>query len=341
MRYRPDSDDDRHRSESEGLLSEVVRGLAGRPQATLPAKLLYDVRGCELFDQICDLPEYYPTRTERALLERVAPDIARRADADELVELGSGMARKTHVLLGAMGASDRSLTYLPFDVSAVAIRESAEHLTSRFPGLAVHGVVGDFTRDLHLIPEGSSRIIAFLGGTIGNLDDTAARLFLGKIARVMDTGDSFLLAADLVKPQRLLHAAYNDSAGITAAFNLNALVRLKRELGAELTESDFSHDAFFNEAESRIEIHARARRATRIAIGARGFERAFEAGESVCTEISRKFTPASLARLLASAGLLTEELYLDPIGYALVLARRPDSARRQAPRCEWPSSPAT
>jgi L-histidine N-alpha-methyltransferase len=307
------------------LRREVADGLNAPEQATLPAKLLYDDLGCDLFDRICELPEYYPTRTERALLQAVAGDIARRTQAHELVELGSGHARKTHVLLDALGARERPFRYLPFDVSPVVIRASAERLRQRYPRLSVHGVVGDFTRHLKSIPYGNRRIVAFLGGTIGNFDEEQARAFIGELARQLGPSDALLLAADLVKDRAQLHDAYNDRAGVTAAFNLNALTRLRRELQFQIEPADFVHDAFFSEARSRIEIHARARVQTRVHAPELRVDRTLKAGESIRTEISRKFTRPMLETMLAEARLQIEMLYEAPLPYALVLARRIDT----------------
>lgn len=309
------------RDDAETLRREIAAGLSSRPQATLPAKFLYDERGCALFDAICDTPEYYPTRTERALLARVAPDIARRTGARELVELGSGFARKTPVLLDALGAPNEPLRYVPFDVSEHVVTHVAHELIERYPQLSVRGVVGDFTRDLAAIPAGSRRLVAFLGGTIGNFDDEEARAFVREVARGLGPRDWFLLAADLVKPRPQLHAAYNDAQGLTASFSLNVLERLRRDFGARLDPAHFVHHAFFCEERSRIEIHARALRSTSVEIESLDVRRTFDAGDSIRTEISRKYSPGSLDALMRQAGLVIEALYVAHPPYALVLAR--------------------
>jgi L-histidine N-alpha-methyltransferase len=309
------------------LQAEVRAGLTARPQAMLPAKLLYDAKGCELFDRICQLPEYYPTRTELALLERVAADVATRTGATELVELGSGHARKTHVLLQAIGAGSRRVRYVPFDVDAGVIRASAQRLMQRYPQLSVFGVVGEFDRDLKLIPTGRRRLVAFLGGTIGNFDESEAQAFLSTVADQLQPDDSFLMGADLVKDEWQLHAAYNDSEGVTAAFNLNMLARLEREFGLEIEQDAFVHDAFFSRERSRIEIHARVTRETSVRGRKLHLARHFDAGESIRTEISRKFTRDSLAAMLAAAGMRTEALYVADPPYALALCRRVDNLK--------------
>lgn len=308
-------------SAATSLARDVAQGLRSLPVPTLPARLLYDDAGSALFDRICETPEYYPTRTELALLEQVAPDIARRTGSTELVELGSGLARKTHVLLAALGVNSQTLRWVPFDIDAATIREAGERLLSQYERLSVRGVVGDFSHDLQAIPAGQGRLVAFLGGTIGNFDPEEAARFVTRLRALLGPGDHFLLAADLVKDRPTLHAAYNDAGGLTAAFNLNVLTRLVREFDARLAPAHFRHDAFFAEATSQIEMHARAIRPTRVVIPRLGVDLRLAAGESIRTEISRKFTPQSLRNLLDSAGFEIVELYVAPTPYALVLAK--------------------
>lgn len=311
------------RPDEARLVNEVAEGLRTSAQAWLPAAWLYDERGCALFDRICELPEYYPTRTERRLLSDVGEELARLSGADELVEIGSGLARKTPVLLKALGAARHSVRYVPFDVSDVALLSAADHLLREFPSLAVQPVQGDFTEDLSAIPSsGRRRLVAFLGGTIGNFTLDEAREFIAKARALLSPGDTFLLAADLVKETSVLNAAYNDAAGVTAAFCLNALARLERDLGAELTLGDFRHDAFFAPERRRIEMHARAKRRTRICIPRLGFERTFAEDESISTEISRKYTVEELERLMCDAGLVPVRTWTSETPYALVLAKR-------------------
>lgn len=305
------------------LHAEVRRGLMARPQPWLPAAWLYDDRGSDLFDRICRTPEYYPTRTELALLAEVAPDIARLTGATQLVELGSGQARKSHHLLAAMGAAHRPIQYVPFDVSDEALTAASHRLLERFPHLRVSAVQGDFTRDLSSVePTRQRRLVAFLGGTVGNFDRDEAQAFVQNVSRLLSSGDALLLAADLVKDRRVLDAAYNDAQGLTAAFNLNALRRLTTELDAQLRLEDFVHHAFFDKTERRIEMHARAVRATRVVVPPFELELALARGASISTEISRKFTRQELEALVTGAGLTLVQTWVATPPYALCLARR-------------------
>jgi L-histidine N-alpha-methyltransferase len=304
-----------------GLLREITEGLSSQPQATLPAKLLYDNRGSELFDRICQLPEYYPTRTEDALLGQVAGDVAARSECSELVELGCGLGRKTPTLLDAMTARHDGIRYVPFDVSRLAVDLCAEHLLRRYPRLTVQGVVGDFTRDLDAVPEGRRRLVALLGGTIGNFETPDLLRLMRDVARLLREDDYFLVAADLVKPKSLLHAAYNDAAGVTAEFSLNAIRRLRTEFGVWVSDAAFRHEAFFDEETSRIEMHARASTPALIEASAHGLRRLIMRGESIRTEISRKFTQDDIERLLGAAGMSVVAMYTTTPAYALALAR--------------------
>lgn len=309
--------------DSDELWGQVKRGLLHAPQRWLPAAWLYDETGSELFDRICETPEYYPTRTELELLSRVSAQIGALTDATELVEIGSGLARKTHHLLEALGASAQPVHFVPFDVSDVTLLSASLRLLEQFPALTAHAIQGDFTRDLKAIPATRrKRLVAFLGGTIGNFDPDEALQFVASVAGLLNPGDSFLLAADLVKDTTRLNAAYNDGKGVTAAFNLNTLTRLVRELGAQISLEDFRHDAFFNEAQKRIEMHARAVRSTHVHVPALDVEFAMEEGDSISTEISRKFTRPELEKLLNDAGLEPVKTWEADTPYALCLARR-------------------
>lgn len=309
--------------DADALWREVKRGLVHPKQRWLPAAWLYDSVGSELFDQICETPEYYPTRTELALLSRVSGEIGALTSATQLVEIGSGLARKTHHLLEGLGASVRPVHYVPFDVSGTALVSASDRLLGRFSALTVHAIQGDFTRDLGAIPATrQKRLVAFLGGTIGNFDGDEALEFVSAAGRLLDSGDSLLLAADLVKDTTRLNAAYNDREGVTARFNLNTLARLVRELGASIELDAFRHDAFFNEVERRIEMHARAIRPTRIQVPRFGVEFSMNTGDSISTEISRKFTPRQLEHLLEQAGLVVVRTWVADPPYALCLARR-------------------
>ena len=302
------------------LAGDVRAGLGERP-FELPPKHLYDERGSELFDRITRLPEYYPTRCERAILNRQAPGLVDRTGARELVELGSGTASKTRALLYAMAGAGALDRYVPFDVDRSVVEACAHELTDLYPGLRVHGVVGDFERDLPSIPDGERRLFAFLGSTIGNLLPDARRRFLAGVRALMGPSDRFLLGTDLLKDARLLEAAYNDSAGVTAAFNLNVLTVLNRELGANFDPADFEHVATFDASHSWVELRLRARRDVHASIPGAGVEPALRAGEEIRTEVSTKFTLDVLARDLAGAGMELEAFYTDPAGmFGLSLA---------------------
>ncbi|MEM1415438.1 MAG: L-histidine N(alpha)-methyltransferase [Myxococcota bacterium] len=307
------------------LAADVRAGLEAAPRS-LPPKHFYDARGAELFDAICDTPEYYPTRTEEGLLAAVASRVVARAGATDLVELGSGAARKTRLLLEAMLDAGPA-RYVPVDVAREMLVASARTLLADYPRLTVHGLVADYDQPfLEALPPGESggRLIAFLGSTIGNFTHDEGAAFLGRIAEQMEGGDRFLLGLDLVKDPAVLHAAYNDAAGLTAAFNRNVLDVVNRELEAEFPTEAFEHVAFYDTEKARIEMHLEASRAMRVHIGELDLDVELEAGERIHTEISRKFTPEAAERLLSDAGLVLDEWWTDPKGwFALALARLP------------------
>jgi L-histidine Nalpha-methyltransferase len=295
-------------------LADDVRDGLGRPLKELPPKYFYDERGSELFDQITSLPEYYPTRCEREILNRHAPAIIERSGADELVELGSGTASKTRALLYAMAGQGRLERYVPFDVDESVVQASASELVEAYPGLRVHGVVGDFGRDLKHIPEGDRRLFAFLGGTIGNLYPHERAAFLGRLREVMGPADRLVIGTDLVKDRHVLEAAYNDSAGVTAEFNRNVLRVINGGLGADFEPEAFEHVAFFDEANSWIEMRLRANGAQAVRIGSTGLEVRFADGEEIRTEISAKFTRDAVAGELTAAGLALDDFFTDGAG---------------------------
>jgi L-histidine Nalpha-methyltransferase len=295
------------------LEDDVRRGLA-RPLKELPPKYFYDERGSELFDRITSLPEYYATRCEREILNRHAPAIVERSGAGELVELGSGMASKTRALLYAMAGRGRLERYVPFDVDESVVQASASELVEAYPGLRVHGVVGDFGRDLGHIPDGDRRLFAFLGGTIGNLYPHERAAFLGRLREVMGPADRLVIGTDLVKDRRVLQAAYNDSAGVTAEFNRNVLRVINAGLGADFDPQAFEHVAFFDEANSWIEMRLRANGAQAVRIDGAGLELRFADGEEIRTEISTKFTRDAVAAELDAAGLALDDFFTDGAG---------------------------
>ena len=289
------------------MARDVRIGLS-RPPRSIPPKYLYDAVGSRLFDEICELPEYYPTRAERRLLARHADAIVDGARARSLLELGSGMARKTGLLVRALCARVASPTYVPLDVAPDALAASANALLAAYPTLRVRGVVGDFATDCAQLAHGAPastgpRLFAFLGSTIGNLDDRAAPALLRSVADVMTDCDRFLLGVDLVKDARVLHAAYNDARGVTAAFNKNVLRVLARELDGEVDEAAFDHEAPYVEAERRVEMHLVSRRGQALTLRAADVRVELAEGERVLTEISRKFTRASVEGMLAEGAM--------------------------------------
>ncbi len=311
--------------EQSSLAQDVRAGLSAVPKTLLP-KYFYDERGSQLFDAICDTEEYYPTRTEQALLEAHAPAIVAEHRPTGLIELGSGAARKTRVILDALTEVEADPRYVPVDISEEILVESGRALLDDYPMLRVHGVVADYDHHLHLLPEGPRRLIAFLGGTLGNFDPPAAIDFLRRLGEGMTAGDRLLLGLDLVKEPAVLHAAYNDAAGITAEFNKNVLLVMNRELGANFDVDGFEHVARFRPELSQIEMYLRALRAQRVRIETLGREVVFAAGEEMRTEISRKFTRDSVTQMIAAAGLELRGWYAAPQDYyALVVAGIPRS----------------
>ncbi len=302
------------------LAADVRDGLT-RTRKAVPPKYFYDDRGAQLFDAICDLPEYYPTRTEHALLQAVADQVIARTAPSHLIELGSGASRKTRVLLDALTRARPGACYVPMDVSEQMLRRSAAALRGAYPRLRVHGIVGDYERHLRHFPPAERRLVIFLGSTIGNFTDAEAIDFLRALTRHLSVGDRLLLGLDLVKPAAVLHAAYNDRAGLTAEFNLNLLRVLNRELDATFDLTRFDHVAFFDPAQAQIEMHLRARDAHQVRIDALDLHVGFAAGETIHTEISRKFTRASAEAMLTAAGFALDTWYTSPDDYfALALA---------------------
>ena len=312
-----------HESGERSLAEDVLDGFT-RPFKELPPKHFYDARGALLFDQICELPEYYPTRAEHSILMDRSSELAETTGAVELVELGSGTAAKTRVLLDAMHASGQLTRYVPVDVTETMVRECAQQLTGEYPGLMVHGVIGDFERHLEHVPAAAGpRIVAFLGGTIGNFPPGSRRRFLRSISRLLGPEDHLLMGTDLVKDPSVLEAAYDDSQGVTAAFNRNVLHVINRELDADFDPDDFDHVAVFDREHEWIEMRLRARREIDTVIRALDLPVHFDDGEEIRTEISAKFTPERVKGDLAAAGLELVSWLTDPDGlFALTLSRR-------------------
>ena len=295
------------------LRRDVAEGLRRNPKS-LPPKWFYDSVGSDLFDQITRLPEYYPTRTEATILGEHAADIAEVSGADTLVELGSGTSEKTRLLLDAFRDRGALRRFIPFDVDPSVLGAAAAALHAEYPDLDIDTVCGDFEQDLPSIPKVGRRMVVFLGSTIGNLTAGPRADFLAAVADTMQTGDSLLLGTDLVKDVDRLVRAYDDAAGVTAAFNRNVLAVVNRELGADFDPSAFAHVAKWNDTEERIEMWLRSTVAQRVHVRDLGLTVDFEAGEEMLTEVSCKFRPAGIADELAAAGLTRTHWWTDPAG---------------------------
>ena len=306
----------------EHMKEECRVGLLLKPKE-IPPKFFYDERGSALFEQITELPEYYQTRTERRILEEVVEVIERRYRFRQLLEFGSGSSSKTRVLLDAMHDSGNLELYLPLDVSESIVRTTAEQLVADYPEMRVHAIIGDFTRHLGKVPAGDYRLLAFLGGTIGNFLPDGARTFLREVASTMGPHDRFLLGTDLVKERQRIEAAYNDARGVTAQFNLNALAVINSRLGADFDLENYVHFAPYLEDVQWIEMRLRARRSRRVEIPALSLGLDIEAGEEILTEISRKFTRESTEEMLDGAGLEMTDWFTDAENlFGLSLSRR-------------------
>jgi L-histidine N-alpha-methyltransferase len=301
---------------------DMRRGLTSTPKR-LPSKYFYDERGSRLFQRITELPEYYLTRAEHRLLQRDATRIARITRPEALIELGSGSAEKTRLLIEA-GLDEGVLRrYVPFDVSRETVQRSAQRLADAYPELSVHVVVGDFDRHLDELPHGGGRLIAFLGSTLGNFPHEQAVRFLEKIRGAMEDDDWFLLGTDLVKDKATLEAAYNDSEGVTAEFNRNILNVINERTDGDFDTDAFEHVAQYNEEESRIESKLRSKRAQSVCLRRLDLQVDFQPGEVLRTEVSCKYTRESLRQLLGEAGLRLERWFTDvDHSFALSLSRR-------------------
>jgi L-histidine N-alpha-methyltransferase len=310
-------------SDERSLANDVLDGLT-RPFKELPPKHFYDARGSELFERICRLPEYYPTRTEREILTTNAAKIVADTGAGELVELGSGSADKARILLDAMEDAGTLRRYIPLDVSETVVRDAAAELVTEYDELQIHGVIGDFERHLEKVPEhdGVPRIVALLGGTIGNFPPGTRRRLLRSIAALLGPDDRLLLGTDLVKDPAVIEAAYDDGAGVTAEFNRNVLHVINRELDADFSPEDFEHVAFFDTRNEWIEMRLRARRPCKVRIADLDLDIDFAQGEEVRTEISAKFTRERIEKDYLAAGLELDGWYTDADEmFALSLAR--------------------
>ncbi|MFF9591710.1 L-histidine N(alpha)-methyltransferase [Streptomyces sp. NPDC014646] len=289
------------------LRADVLHGLTRCPK-TLPPKWFYDAHGSELFEEITRLPEYYPTRAEREILIDRAEEIARVSGARTLIELGSGSSDKTRHLLDALPGLH---SYVPVDVSESALHGAAETLLAQRPELSVHALIADFTGGLALPGTPGPRLVAFLGGTIGNLLPAERAVFLRSVRSLLSPGDALLLGTDLVKDEKVLVAAYDDAAGVTAEFDRNVLRVVNRELGADFDPADFEHVALWDPEREWIEMRLRARSALTVKIPALDLVVPFEAGEEMRTEVSAKFREEGVRAELAGAGLRLDQWWTD------------------------------
>ncbi|WP_410809170.1 L-histidine N(alpha)-methyltransferase [Micromonospora sp. 067-2] len=302
-----------------GLREDARAGLSA-DEKWLPPKWFYDARGSELFEAITRLPEYYPTRAERAVLAERAPDIAALTGAKTLIELGSGSSEKTRLLLDAFTRQGGLGTFVPLDVSVSALLGSTAEIAADYPELRVRGIVGDFTRQLDLLPTGGRRLVVFLGGTIGNLLPAERAEFLAEMRAALEVNDWLLLGTDLVKDPSVIVPAYDDAAGVTAEFNRNVLHVINRELGADFDPDAFEHVALWDPAHEWIEMRLRATRAMRVRVLDLTVE--FAPGEDLRTEVSAKFRPAGIAAELAEADFTASEFWTDPDGlFGVTLAQ--------------------
>lgn len=302
------------------LRADVATGLRSVPKE-LPSKWFYDEEGSALFDAITRLPEYYPTRRERAILLGRAGEVAELTGADTLIELGSGTSEKTRLLLDALAGRGVLRRFVPFDVDEATLGAAAETVAEEYPGVGVHAVVGDFERHLGLLPGGGRRLVAFLGSTIGNLPPERRAPFLAEVGASLGPGDAFLLGTDLVKDVARLEAAYDDRAGVTAAFNRNLLRRLNRELGADFDPGRFEHVARFDLEREWIEMRLRSTADQVVTVAELGLTVRFETGEEMRTEISAKFRRQGIQAELVAAGLEPVRFWTDPAGdFALCLS---------------------
>jgi len=302
------------------LRDDVLKGLTADPK-WLPPKWFYDARGSELFEEITRLPEYYPTRAEREILAARAPEIAALTRAETLAELGSGSSTKTTLLLDALQEAGTLRRYDPIDVSEAALLDSGTHLQERYPDLTIHAVVTDFEERLAIPESEGPRLVAFLGGTIGNLLPEERSVFLARVRAGLRAGEWLLLGTDLVKDPDTLVAAYDDAAGVTAEFNKNVLTVVDRELDADFDPDDFEHVALWDAKAEWIEMRLRARRTLLVRLKELDLTVSFDAGEELRTEISAKFRREGVEAELATAGFALRQWWTDTEGrFGLSLA---------------------
>ena len=304
------------------LADEVLDGLSERPKR-LPPKLFYDAQGSRLFEQITELPEYYLTRTERAIFQQFGGEMVEQAGTNlTLIELGAGSASKTRILVQALARRQLRVHFYPVDVSASALKDAVTSLNGNIRNLRVHPIVADYSEHVPLLEVAGSRLVLFIGSSIGNFEPEEAVQFLRRVRGSLRSGDALLLGFDMVKNADVLHAAYNDAQGVTAEFNRNVLERINRELGGQFDVEEFQHVAFWNRKKSRIEIHLESRIRQQVWVRDPGMTFDFAKGERIHTENSYKFTKDSISRMIATGGFTLEKSWTDPRRwFSVVLAR--------------------
>ncbi len=303
---------------------DVIEGLSAMPK-TLPPKYFYDQRGSQLFEEICQLLEYYPTRTETAIFKAYGSAIAHLTGPCEIAELGSGSATKTQILLDAYQSTGYPLHYLPIDVSETMLTESAQQLLIKYPTLSIHGLVSTYELALANLPAAQlpARMLCFIGSTLGNLQPHECAEFLAKVSHVLRPGDYFLLGLDLQKETSILETAYNDAQGVTAAFNLNMLQHLNRRFDGNFETDSFSHMAYYNSHKAQIEMHLQSLKAQSVHLKSLNFTAHFEQGERLLSEISRKFDLQETSQMLANHQLPVIKTFTDEQQwFGLLLSQR-------------------
>jgi L-histidine N-alpha-methyltransferase len=310
-------------------LADDVREGLGKKQKTLPCKYFYDERGSRLFEQICRLPEYYVTRSEMGIIGKCAEELMDGLYDLDLVEIGSGANWKIKLLFNAARAGQRkTMRYVPMDVCAEELLDAARDLQESFPELEIHGVVGDFTCHMDRVPDERKRKFAFFGSTIGNFSDAEAGNFLSHVAESMKEDDYFLIGFDMMKPVAIMERAYNDSQGVTAAFNKNILNVVNNELHADFDLQGFSHLAFWNGEEQRIEMHLKAERDMEVEIPEADMKVHFQKGETIHTEVCRKFTPEKIEEMVCNAGFEIDRWFPEKDGkFSLLRLERAGTKR--------------
>ena len=317
---------------SNDIARDIQQGMTAS-QKYIPCKYFYDALGSRLFKKICQLPEYYPTRTELSILKEIAPELMGTFANRDLVELGSGANLKIRILLDAAGKSNRStMRYIPMDISESAIAEALADLIERYPELQAMGVVADFTSQLDVLPPKRPLMLCFLGSTIGNMSGDESVSFLRTVSENMKSDDKLLIGFDMVKPRDIMEAAYNDSRGITSEFNKNILNVLNKKLNADFDSSQFDHIAYFNEDESRVEMHLRANRDILVKLGSIRMEVEFKRGETIHTENSRKFTNDIIEGIAEESGLSIQKWYSDSKKWFSLVVMYPLSDERRRKR---------